>query len=355
VNQNFADWYRTAVAIFSEDELKKRWAGIEQFRKELSMANWMNLVRLYVEIPPKNDNFVDSFSKAIKDNDDAFSLKDNALELRALAASTILNNLKTASTEADATALAIVTTTHFRPNATSLINSAPDHALDYLSQEGRRVRRALKQAKIDPAKLKVDDELAAAKQALPQMGDYILKLTQSLATAFNENIQNLQEAYQEESDMLWWAFAGYSNDHNVPFSQLSLSASCLVAAKELSILTTQLPGPPTAPAILDKTLRSLEPALRPQVSISDCVNASKRDWRQSFVKIVEPQMPTLGDLCPLITAIAKSIEHQTDTDWHTPFEYSTKISARSEASPVAMSMQMYNECLLLRAASEQSA
>jgi len=55
--------------------------------------------------------------------------------------------------------------------------------------------------------------------------------------------------------MLWWLVSEYSRDRNQSWKKVGLSATSIIAGKELADLTRIIPGPVAAAAFLDRIVR----------------------------------------------------------------------------------------------------
>jgi len=130
-------------------------------------------------------------------------------------------------------------------------------------------------------------------------------------------------------------------------ADLELPAVCLVVGKELADLTVIIPGPFSGVAFLDRMLHRAEHELRESSTIKEAVNASPRDWRDSWMS----KNPIVGveDLCPIHLAISKSLEFEGENNWLSAFEKAAQIEVGKPISPLKLAMQVYQENLFIQA------
>ena len=87
----------------------------------------------------------------------------------------------------------------------------------------------------------------------------------------------------EEANMLWWLVSEYSRDRNQSWKKVGLSATPIIAGKELADLTRIIPGPVAAAAFLDRIVRLSDSAKSPKpISIKDAIEKTPREWREQY-------------------------------------------------------------------------
>jgi hypothetical protein len=122
----------------------------------------------------------------------------------------------------------------------------------------------------------------------------------------------------------------------------------LIIGKELADLTTLLPGPTPAVAFLDKMLRTARADLPESTKLLDAVNNSPQEWRSEWIESNDFQI--VDDICLVHLAASKSLDAQGTSDWVSAFESNTGLKARKTITPLNLSLQTYEESLLIRIA-----
>ena len=131
------------------------------------------------------------------------------------------------------------------------------------------------------------------------------------------------------------------------FADLTIPEACFWGARDLATLTYFLPGPFAAPAFLHKMLRLVKDRVPANVKISEAVDACDLEWKQKWLPTLTVQQ--LPEFCPMLFAIAKSVEVGGGTAWTAAYEHATGLVAHGKLAPVHLALQVYNEGLLLRA------
>src|SRR5262249_50698182 len=86
----------------------------------------------------------------------------------------------------------------------------------------------------------------------------------------------------EEANMLWWLVSEFSRDQKESWKGVGLSATSIIAGKELADLTRVIPGPVAAAAFLDRIVRFSDSSksARP-ISLKEAVESTARSWRET--------------------------------------------------------------------------
>jgi hypothetical protein len=322
VHRDFADWYRIADLEPKVEMLEKRWQGIEEFVESLDATNTIELVRIFHKRSVRDRQFIADYRNTFKAIDSTFPMRDNDLELRVLAGSSIVCLLEIGpSNFADAAALGMVCSDCRGLLNETLLPEMVALARAYLFSRSEHLRARGEVPAITVPDLNLENLLEAFRQTcatdgLPNLPEPVVALIEALASAINHHSTSVEKAMsrlserqrllQEESDILWWLFGGHSRDLKQPMAALGLPATCLVAAKELADLTTILPGPLPAPAFLGKMIHAATRKLPSSMTIQEAVNASPREWRNQWFR--KDDMEHIADLCPILLAILKSLE-----------------------------------------------
>ncbi len=358
MDREFGDWYRAVGITPSEDQLKRRWQGIESVATSADHVAILDLVRLYYGLSPKQPEAIIRLREAFQQADASFPMQSNDLEVQILAGAAAVATFSSGTASvADVAALGALCADYRGCRECERPKFLVDRARSHLLQRSASLRRL----GTDDVSITVPKEIKdlAAKPtegaAQPEPSQAIRSLAvgvQTVTTSFFKVVEQLQlrvRLQREESEILWWIFGGYSRDLERPFAELEMPARCLVAAKELADLVDVLPGPVSAAAMLDRSIRGpTTEAQLPKVTLIQAISAVPVNWLSSWCQGNE-RIQRHGDLCPTLLAAQRAMEAPGTDVWITPVEKITGLSVRTEFIPVALAMQTYDEHRLLRA------
>jgi len=350
--KHFADWYRAANLEPKSEDIPRRLAGVEAFAKELDAAKAMDTVRVFFGLSPAAPAFLDALRATFQKADPAFPMRDNDIELRILAGSTLIQLLsKKFSTLASAAALATTSSAWQGLRKDVLIPDVWGAARNFLFDNALRLRM-LSPLDITMSVPNNDELLTEVKASLTaeSLAQPIQKLnnsTASLAKSANEAFAKAftgLKTLREESDILWWVFARTSRDTSKRFSEMEVSKACLLIGKEIADITQIIPGPIAVPAVLHRLLADSFSELPTSLTLDSAVEAVDSEWRATVV--AEAHQHGLG-LAILHTALRASIQ---DAAWKKSFQTSEGFNLKKQTfAPLQIALQMYNERLLYRA------
>lgn len=360
VHRSFGDIYRLAGISPNLDLLTNRWKVVSGMLSTLTMTQWLDLVRFVLELRPASDAIVKDVRDRCLAADPSFPTTGAELELKAIAATAILQAIDSNATNSDTLSLAIVSgeckghrkiapfTLLLEHAAVALANSAV--TVRNRARLGLATIRAERKALDDLKKVTVEatairDAAAAAVEELATTTSTFQEAVADLA----EKIDDAVDVLAEESDILWWVLSERSNDLKEPLAELSSSTAALVVAKELADLSIFVPGPAAAGAFLARQLRCAQSGSG-TVTLSGAVSSLNTPWRSSLLAAYSNAG---GDLCPVMQAIIKSIEATTATEWHPSFHKTTGLSADIAFEPLKLSQQLFDELMFIRSAAEQ--
>ena len=355
MHRNFADWYRAVSLTPPSETLESRWKSIVAFTSGCGAEEIGDLTRMFYGREPKGAEFLEEFRTVFKDEDKTFAMRDNDPELQVLAGSALVNLLVDGQGLDRAAALAILVT-DCRGLRKAPLADIPLLARNHLNQ----VSASLRASKV-PAPPMIADfsqkltQVKAHLQAnqVPQLVDPLGTFMQGIVDAmqglanFASASANEQQLRAEESEILWWIVGGCSRDSNTPFQDLPSPSGILIAAKELSELVKNLPGPLAAPAFLSTVIKTAHPELGTKVSISEAIGACTIAWQKSCLQPIP--LAKIEDICPLHCAIAKSVEADGNKGWYTVFASLTGLKASEKFKPLDLALQAYDERMFIRA------
>ena len=287
-------------------------------------------------------------------------MRENETELRVLSAGIVAHSMEVhRSAVAQAIALSVVggacpglRLAVLLPEIVTLAQAYLfQKSLEVRSREGVTVPKVLslkgEQLLRDVKPIAATNNLAGVVEAMGPVLDKLNESAAAVAASTSKSVSNMERllaSLAEQGNVLWWLFAGLSRDFRKPYRELSWPTACIVAGKELADLTELLPGPVSAPAVLDKILsdgRTPEEA----VSLESVVAGADETWKRKCLETAEGR---LDDFSPIHMAFRMSID---GASWVKQFEVNSGIKLRkSNIGAVGLACQMYIERLLQRAA-----
>jgi hypothetical protein len=357
VHSEFADWYRIASVDVAEVDLKARWAAVEKAVEGFSTDDLLDASRVFYGLAPKATDFDERFRRYFKDADDKFRMLDNGTEVRVLCGAVLVGLLDIGGDWTNAAALA-ATCPSFQGARASAVGDIVRVARERLASNSALLRHGAAAPTLSAGLVKnlgqhIANLLAAIKantslspvhpqfeQALESLSDGVSQLAD---WAVSE--QKARVLRQEETNVLWWVFGGYSRDLHVPFSDIKAPAAIMIAGKEMADLSGTIPGPYSARAFLDKQIR--ESVGRDTTTLAEVINACPAEWRNSVS--AKPDIQPVEDLCPTLFALRKATETSGKKTWTKVFESVTALSSTERRNPIDLAEQTFQEWLFARA------
>ena len=354
-----ADWYRVSRIDPIGDDLVKRSTSIETIVGAVDTNKAVDLARLFLRSKSVSAEFKEQFALDFQSDDPTFRMRDNELELCLLAGAVIAQYVETKRTDVgDSMALALISGACPALRPSVLLPDVVTIAKNYLFQEAQRVRAYRHSPEIKGLSLEWEQLLTKVKETaankdlsatVEALGTPLLAgvgaVTKSAKEAI-EHLDTLVATLSEQTNVLWWLFAGTSSELVRPYSDIPPPVACLIAGKELADLTEVMPGPIAATAVLDKILSNCSDKTE-NVSFVDAIDAVDPEWKQ---KCLVPAESRLDELSPIHMAFRKSANGAA---WIKSFESASGIKLKKASlSPVELANQMYNERLLQKAVRE---
>jgi hypothetical protein len=341
MHASFPDWYRLAGLKPESETIQNRSKVVDAYALKLDVVKILKLVGFFIGKTEMEGEPRDELNRVFQEADPAFSVKDNTLELRVLAGSLLATVMENAKGSKPLVAALSINCGNFGiPVQKALIPDVGLLATEVLQTLSSTVRQigTIGGSKLESLKI---DNFADPNVWGPQIKEF----TKTSSTAINR-IEEVLRILAEETNILWWLLADYSNDLDQPFEKVSAECLCLVPAKELADLTGLLPGPLSAKATLSKIINRRKNS--PPVKLMDAVNAIPRNWRESRAGSID--MSNLGLLIPITLAVVKSLETDDKASWVPVYNKASGISAKQTYTELELAFQFYQECLLIRAA-----
>lgn len=344
MHKEFADWYRTASLEPKGDTLEVRWKAIDKFIGKADEKELLALVRVFLGIATEKV-VIDKFADAIRKADATFPALGNELELRVLAGAACVACFENAEQDrgtSEMVALA-VTSGSFRRRRKNLIVPRIFEICEAMLVERSANRFADMQDAID---------LAGAAAELKKVctgantGTHMEKPMAVFLDRLKEKLEASdarQRLLQEEANVLWWLFGGYSRELKLPFEKVVSAALPLIAGHELAALVEARPGPVAFPGLLGRVLNGN--AKQSKYNLAEAVNAAPAQWREA-ARAKTPEW--MFDFCPVRVAIKRSLEVQDGKSWVKPTEGATGLPISQKIDGLELAIQCFREALLLQ-------
>ncbi len=366
MHSDFPSWYRSVTVTPLDGVLQKRWAAVEEFANMLTAGLVVDLLKLVILRDARFEAASSQFVEVIRKNDESFSVRDGAEEIRVLAGVVLRLRLTQPGEIATAIASGLVCGL-FSRSSVSTDDNYRQAAETYLIAQGRALREVPKKIDsfplIDKATytaLVPDNSFtpAGAPTAHDAVFDLIEDFQQRVSQYFLSSngtvgvLCALVAAQREEINFLWWLQNSYSKQLQKPFNEVGTGVAPLLFPMELADLTEIVPA---SNAVFGLLLSALEAAgLRPThdtTSISASVNAMSRSWREQ----VTVQYPSdfAGSLCPVLLAIKTSLVTDGDQDWLPVYRKACDVPSDQALRVCDLAFQLYRERMFLRANAEK--
>lgn len=361
MHKNFGEWYRQVSISCTDDSLKKRWAGVENWVTTITVdvGALFETVRIFRGLPEKTSR--EGFLEAFRKLDATFAQRDNSHEQQVLAGAALVHCVGTHKKPDYEGSVRTAVLAATALEASSLCAVDVNKTLDEQMVEIRGSLHIIAQAQrrrrpFETILLTSQEEDAFKKTAATDVGDHNL-LRASFEKAFKTLLSAVTRAEDaldaaahglrcadEETNILWWLAGGSSRDLNKPWSVLR-DAACLIAAWELADLTDVVLGPQDAAALLDRALLEARGNKSKEQALHVYVNAVPDDWAKARTASVDAQAL---DLTPLSLALSKRVEGNAST-WQPFFEsVSGGLKAATMLAPERVARLAYIEAMLFR-------
>jgi hypothetical protein len=156
-----------------------------------------------------------------------------------------------------------------------------------------------------------------------------------------------QRLLQEEMNVQWWVFGGWSSTVNSAFRDVKLPEASILAGTELGALTTTPVGLMAAPALLNRTIQDQRKHADTASTLADYVLAVSPEFRNEWAADLKADSPEAA-LLPATCAASLVVETEGQEDWQPRFKRIVGVAADVKISAPNMAMQVYREALLKR-------
>jgi hypothetical protein len=354
VHKHTIDWYRQTNITLDAATAEKRWATAEAVAKTLSRASAIELLRLFLFVP-QNSDFTQRFTSDLVGLDAEFPVSKNMQDLRLMAGLVIMTTFAAPSGPGVALALGLRAACFPDGRAKAIQPAILSEAELYLLAQANRVRpenfssdtlpgptktltarsKALIEAEASGDAAQKTAALAAYREAVP-----------GAVTASHKELVRRIEQLAEESALLWWILAEFSDTLQQPVGKLDQDTFALAAAIEAAQRTLRLPPPQSIGPLLARALQSCK-ASEKKFALSDYIKASNPMWRTPFVK--STRVTDCPDLSPVSAVLEKAEELGGAPALKALPKLCPGVKAEVPLIPAQAARQFYNEIIFLRA------
>ncbi|HEX8515186.1 MAG TPA: GTPase-associated system all-helical protein GASH [Bacteroidia bacterium] len=341
------EWYRVlSIANINEEMLEKRSKTIGKALKKKDALFFINCIKLFLNKTANIPEFSSELTTVFLD-DPLFPQSNNALELRVLAGALLAEYIETSKADDKDRIALLLKAGQFKLDPSGQINieifQINEHFLRNESIAQRTFEDDVELPELGVEITLADASVASIKAELEKINQDLSLASDALNDVLNFAKENIS-ILKEESNIHWWLFREYSNLLKSPYSDISNKIAPFLAGKELSDLTTILPGIINADEFLKKMLFNVKDS-KEEVTIKEAVNSLGAEVQNLFKM---DDSIVYKELCPLHLACTLALQVGDNDGWTGMFEKATGFKATVKSNVLELALQSYYESLLLK-------
>jgi hypothetical protein len=339
------EWYRITRINANAELLENRSNAILEYIKTAKVESLFNCIRLYLYKEIKDDQFINNFFNFFLSKDPLFPQSENTLELRTLAGAILSEFIDTKKSKERIFIAMALKSSSFQIVNGNVIN--PDIIQDFenfIQNESINNRNFEEKVPILSLNLKIspaDNTIENISQAFGIVNENFKNLNEVFKYLIKKNL-----ALEEESNIHWWLFRGYSKYGNKPTKELKPQSSPILVARELSELTVITPGPVSAKQFLKKMLNEISTGNNVMTTIKEVINSLDINIKEELIQ--QYKSSSLFNICPIMLGITKSLEINDERSWIPFFEKETGIKPDVKIEMVDLAHQFYLENIIVK-------
>ena len=160
-----------------------------------------------------------------------------------------------------------------------------------------------------------------------------------------EALSHTVKVREEELNILWWLQTGFSRHLQKTFVETGYETGALIFPVELAELTSFVPGPESATAVLVHALQVAGvPSSSATITLAKAINATPREWREKLH--TELDLTSVDLLCPVLLGVQKSLETDGADEWLPVYKKACDVPIDKPYSVLGIAVQTYREQLL---------
>ncbi len=323
MNDNFNEWYHDVGIALQDGQLEKRTAAIENYTESITVEQVMILVKLYYGMPV-SDEEKRSFASAFSNEDPGFSVR-YTIELALLAGAVLVELAENSDYSSLVELLTLSVSFHRKPVSSiemqSVIQDCFDQDRIELREDFDMLSCTVPSSKeIAALEKSIMGKTITADAVVLELVKIIKTLQTSLADTskkFNELLEQ-QSIYKEDSQLLWWMMAEWSETYRSPLRSLETSAACLALGWEAAGHVANYPGPYAMEGIIQKQLGACHGA-DSSIDLVALVKATDSGMKREIIHACASIGP-LMDLLPVCSAISRANNTESADEWYPKYK-----------------------------------
>ncbi len=322
MNSNFNEWYIDVCITPQEGQIEKRKESIEKYVDGIALDEIDTLVKLYFGMPVEVDK-KEAFASIFTANDPAFSVR-YAEELTLLAGAVLVEITEQNRGFDSLVELLSITTSfcHKPASSTGILNSI----IKQFDKDRIDLREANKGKEINfsskaiVADFKKHIEQNAWDNTAPTKLIEILSKFQENFAALKSMLDVLQETqsvYREDSQLLWWMMAEWSNTLNRHLKTVEKSSGCLMLGCEAANFISNYPGPYAMEGVISKMVSACK-GKSEKIELAELIMKTDETCKKNVMSRMK-KSPMIDHL-PLSNAIVSSGNAEKTEEWYPKFK-----------------------------------
>lgn len=345
--KNLPKWYNLAtITPLESKQFESRSKVVLAIVANQSDTFFFDCIRLYLGKPTTLSGFLSEFGQYFSEDDPMFiNNGENIIECRVLAGTVISEVIQ----QGGDLGILVATTLQsalFGIDSHLMINyEIIEEAKAFLIQESiaQRERRSFTFNNKLPL-IKEGGETAENLVGHMKTVNKFVKEFFQYVDDQNAEFQKRFELLEEESNIHWWLFRGFSEVKNAPIKDLDSFESPLILSFELEKLIKFHPTPISITQLLSKSL-SLVNELPKEVCLKDVVNLLNTSLKSVSSSSV---FSRFGNLAPIHYALSKASELDFAENWVSSLKNSSGIDCEMNIPPLDLSVQFLTELTLTK-------
>lgn len=343
MKENIAKWYRSAGIVPVGDIVEVRSQGINYYvDKLMDDEDILELIKLFFGYECERQvlkNFVSAFFEF----DNTFA-DDQINEIRVLAG-VVLYKLVIEDECKEAIAIAIYIKGYLFLGKEALVREICDIILKYYIDKTSATREKLSFEAKKVSGLGKDITFAVEEgteifdvdvtNKLDSLTKKVRDIIININALYRETIEREKVLY-EDSQILWWLMAEYSDDENKTYCELDVCKAAMLAGKDLASKILLPPGPYAAKSVLNKILAEFQN--EDKMSFKEYINACDDVVIDEIIGECETTTPVLFAL--------QTKKECGEEGWSKAFGKKF-VDGDRKYSAIEIAYQIYLECLLL--------
>lgn len=346
MSEIIAKSYRNRGIPIDSDKMQKREMGINYyFENDYNVEDIVDLVKLFFD-QKCDQEFLISFTAVFAKEDNVFAV-DQINELQVLAG-IVLNQICESKEVDDLFKVTVYINSYIFVGKIPVLEDvflSIQRTYESIAAESRdNIVFNYKQIAQLPKKVAFPIEEGRIYEISGNDTDkfsLMIKKINELCTLVNKNYQDLMNKNKilyENTELLWWLQAGFSNDEQKAYSELLDKQAALLAGKDLAEIVQCKPGPYLAKNLL---YRALAKHGHNKYLFKEYIDICDDSIIEKLINGKEDKVNT-----PVLYALYKKLE-VGEGNWIRAFEKSFG-SLEMEYSGIEIAYQVYLECLLLK-------